>query len=73
MHSRHMKVFRNIFHARCFWNSRNIYVSTKLTLGVIGLKITTLSHEPVNHSPLLNWKLFIKLVKVVIHDYRTFS
>jgi len=28
------------------------YVSTKLTLGVMGLKITTLSQEPVNHSPM---------------------
>jgi len=39
----------------------------------MGLKITALSQEPVNHSPLLNWKFFIKLVKVVIHDYGTFS
>jgi len=30
------------------------YVSTKLTWEVMGLKITTLSQEPVNHSPLLN-------------------
>jgi len=30
------------------------HVSTKLTLYVMGLKITTLSQEPVNHSPLLN-------------------
>jgi len=29
-------------------------VSTKLKLGVMGLKLTTLSQEPVNHSPLLN-------------------
>jgi len=50
-----------------------IYVSTKLTLDVMGLKITTLFQEPVNHSHLLNWKSFIKLVKVVIHDYGTFS
>jgi len=28
------------------------YVSTKLTLDVMGLKITTLSQEPVNQSPL---------------------
>jgi len=28
------------------------YVSTKLILDVMGLKITTLSQEPVNHSPL---------------------
>jgi len=28
-----------------------LYVSTKLTLDVMGLKITTLSQEPVNHSP----------------------
>ena len=26
-----------------------------------------------NNSPLLNWKSSIKLVKVVIHDYGTFS
>ena len=49
------------------------YVSTKLTLDVMGLKIATLSQEPVNHSPLLNWKYFIKIVKVVIPDYETFS
>jgi len=29
------------------------YVSTKLTLDVKGLKITTLSKEPVNHSQLI--------------------
>jgi len=29
-----------------------VYVSTKLTLDVMGLKITTLSKEQVNHSPL---------------------
>jgi len=63
----------SIFHAGYFWNSRNMYVSTKLTLDVMGLNITTLSQEPVNHSQLLNWKSFIKLVKVVIHDYGTFS
>ena len=49
------------------------FVSTKFTLDVMGLKITTLSQEPVNHSQLLNWKSFIKVVKVVIHDYGTFS
>ena len=26
-----------------------MYVSTKLTLGVMGLKITTLPQEPLNH------------------------
>jgi len=39
----------------------------------MGLQLTTLSQEPVNHSPLLNRKFFTKLVKVVIHDYGTFS
>jgi len=39
----------------------------------MGLKITTLSKEPVNHSPLYNRKSFINLVKQVIHDYDTFS
>ena len=34
----------------------------------MGLKITTLSQEPVIHSPLLNWKSFIKLVKLPIYD-----
>jgi len=58
----------NLFHALCFWNFREKNVATKLTLGVTGLKITTLSQEPVIHSPLLNWKSFIKLVKLPIHD-----
>ena len=31
----------------------------------MGLKITTLSKEPVNHSPLYNRKSFINLVKQV--------
>ena len=39
----------SVFYAWCFWNSRNIYVSTKLTLGVMVLKITTFSQKPVNH------------------------
>jgi len=39
----------------------------------MGLKKTSLSQEPVKHSQLLNWKSCIKLVKVVIHDYGTFS
>jgi len=39
----------------------------------MGLKITTLSQEPVNNSPLLNLKSFIKLVRVVIYDYETFQ
>jgi len=34
----------------------------------MGLKITTLSQEPVINSPLLNWKSIIKLVKLPIHD-----
>ena len=49
------------------------YVSTKLPFDVMGQKITTLSQVPVNHSPLFNLKSFIKLVKVVIYDYGTFS
>ena len=51
---------------------RPMFFYTKLTLYVMGLKITTFSQEPVNHSLLLNWKSFINLVKVVIHDYGTF-
>jgi len=35
-----------------FWWA--LYVSTKLTLDVMGQKITTLSKESVNHSTLLN-------------------
>jgi len=31
-----------------------IYVFTKFTVDVMGMKITTLSQEPVNHSPLIN-------------------
>jgi len=41
------------------------YVFTKLTLDIMGLKITTLSQEPVNHLSLWNWKSFIKLVKIL--------
>jgi len=36
-------------------------VPTKLTLDIMGLKITTLSQEPVNHSPLLNKKIIYKI------------
>ena len=50
-----------------------MYVSTKLTMDEMGLKKTSLSQEPAEHSLLLNWKSFIKLVKVVIPDYGTFS
>jgi len=39
----------------------------------MGLEKTSLSQEPVNHSPLLNWKSLMKLVQVVIYDYGTFS
>ena len=34
----------------------------------MGLKITTLSQEPVIHSTLLNSKTFVKFVKLPIHD-----
>jgi len=54
-------------------NNVNVHVSTKLTLVVMGLKITTLSQEPVNHVPIVKWKIIWNLVKVVIHDYGTFS
>ena len=43
------------------------------TLGVRGLKITTRSQEPVNHIPIVKYKSFIKLLKVVVPDYGTFS
>jgi len=33
---------------------RPMFFYTKLTLDVMGLKITTFSQEPVNHSPILN-------------------
>jgi len=39
------------------------YVSTKLTLGVMGLKRTTLSQEPVNHVPLLNKKKILYKIR----------
>ena len=54
-------------------NSRKINVSTKLTLDVMGLKIIALSQEPVNHIPIVKFKSFIKLLKVVISEYGTFS
>ena len=75
MHSRHAEciVENYYFFAWCFWISRNIYVSTKLTLGVIGMKITTLSQEPVNHKLIVKYKSFLKLLKIVVPYYRTFS
>ena len=39
----------------------------------MGLKITTLSQEPVNHVPIVKLKILCKIVKVVIHDYGTFN
>jgi len=34
-----------------------MYVSTKLTLGVMGLKITALSQKPVNHVAIVKLKI----------------
>ena len=40
----------------------------KLTLGVMGLKITTLSQKPVNHKSIVKFKSFIILPTVVVPD-----
>ena len=51
MHSRHAECIVEIYFLCLMFLKfqKHIYVSTKLTLGVMGLKITTLSQEPVNH------------------------
>jgi len=51
MHSRHAKCTVEIYFLCLMFLKfqKYICVSTKLTLGVMGLKITTLSQEPVNH------------------------
>jgi len=52
-----LKLFSNSVSCLLFWNSRNICVSTKLALGVMGLKITTLSQASVNHVPIVKLKI----------------
>ena len=50
MHSRHAEYTVEILYAWSFWNSRNIYVSTKLTLGAMGLKDHTFSRACDPHT-----------------------
>ena len=56
LHSMHVKVLLKYISCLMFleFQKHNNYVSIKVTLDVMGLKITTLSQEPVNHSHLLN-------------------
>ena len=69
MHNRPVNVLLQFISRLMFLKfQKEKYVTTKLTLGVMGLKIITLSQEPVIHSPLLIWKSFIKLEKLTIHD-----
>jgi len=39
----------------------------------MGLKVTTLFQEPADHIPIVKYKSFIKLLKVVVPDYGTLS
>jgi len=39
-----------------------LLLKTHLTLYVMGLKKTTLAHEPVGHLPMLNLKIFYKIL-----------
>ena len=48
MHSRHAEGIVIIYS-----EIPETYFSTKLTLGVMGLKLTTLSEEPVDHKPIV--------------------
>ena len=61
MHSKHDEVLLKYISCLLFLKSRNIYVSTKLTLGVMGLKITTPSQEPANCVPIVKLKIFYKI------------
>ena len=55
MHSRHVKILLKYISCLMFLKFQKHVCFHKFNIGgIMGLKITSLSQEPVNHSPLLN-------------------
>jgi len=57
MHSRHAEAIFEFISCLFFLNSGNIYVLPKLTLVLMGLKVTTLSQEHVSNVPIVKLKI----------------